>query len=66
MLYGEFLLYIGFFVAISTLKGPAFLGGPRRRYASDESANAMMNRASTRSLGGWLIFVGGMMWLIGI
>ena len=66
MLYGEILVFAGLFIAISTFKGPAFLGGPRRRYASDESANAMINRASTRSLGGWIIFGGGMMWLVGI
>ena len=56
----------GALLALSTLKLPMFFGGSKRRYASDDTVNAMLQRASVRSLGGWLIFGGTMMWLVGI
>ena len=64
--YGQYAVIAGLLIAASTLKRPVFLGGSRRRHASDENVSAMMNRASKRSLGGWLIFGGAMMWLVGI
>ena len=66
MTYGYYLILAGIIIAISTLKRPTWLGGRARRYTSDDTANAMLGRASRRSLAGYLIFAGTMMALLGI
>lgn len=63
-MYGEYLILAGVLIALSTVKRPVFLGGQKRRISSDDTAVAMLNRASVRSLGGYLIFGGTMMWLV--
>jgi len=66
MTYGNWLILLGVILAITTIKRPSWLGGPTRRYTSEDTANAMLTRASRRSLAGYLIFGGVMMALVGI
>jgi len=66
LLYGQYLIITGALLVVSTIKRPEFLGGQKHRYTSDDTTNAMLARASRRSLAGWLVFAGVMMWLVGI
>jgi hypothetical protein len=60
------MMIAGLALMISTRKRPEWLGGPRRRFAADETANAMSQRASRQSLGTYLIFAGAIFWLVGL
>tara|TARA_B100001113_G_C20852735_1_gene510364 strand:- start:101 stop:301 length:201 start_codon:yes stop_codon:yes gene_type:complete len=60
------LFAVGGVLIISTFKRPTWLGGPERRYMSEDSANAIIGRASRRSLAGYLILGGGLFWLVGL
>ena len=66
MLFGQWLVLLSVVVVLTTIKQPAWLGGPRRRYTSDDTANAILSRASRRSLAGYLAFGGSLMWLLGL
>ena len=58
MLVGKILIVVSVLLFVSTLKRPVFLGGPVRRYTSDDSAQAMLRRASRRSLSLWMMLGG--------
>ncbi len=66
MPYSYYLFIASVVLVVSTVKRPQCLGGPARRYTSDDTANAMLSRASRRSLAGYLVFGGAMMWLVGL
>ncbi|MEQ8484638.1 MAG: hypothetical protein RIB46_09765 [Pseudomonadales bacterium] len=52
------------FLMVSTIRRPTWLGGQKRRYMADDSADAEMGRASRRSLGMYLIGGGVAFWLV--
>ncbi|MEM7099025.1 MAG: hypothetical protein AAF541_12260 [Pseudomonadota bacterium] len=62
MKIGIFLFFLGLVLFISTLKRPTWLGGPKRRYTSDDTVNAMLRRSSRRSLGMYLAGIGAIFW----
>lgn len=51
---------------VSTFKRPTWLGGPLRRNTSDDSATAEFGRGSRRSLGGYLIIISAVFWMVGM
>ena len=65
MKIGIALFFLGVLLIVSTLKTPTWLGGPERRYTSDDTANAMLRRSSRRSLGMYLAAIGAMFWSFG-
>lgn len=65
MKIGIFLFVLGILLFASTLKRPTWLGGPKRRYAVDDTANAMLKRSSRRSLGMYLAGIGAIFWSFG-
>lgn len=60
------MLAAGGVLIVSTFKRPSWLGGPERRYMSEDSATAILGRASRRSLAGYLMLGGGLFWLVGL
>lgn len=66
MSISAWLFAVGAVLIVSTIKRPVWLGGPERRYMSEDSATAILGRASRRSLAGYLMLGGGLFWLVGL
>ena len=66
MLIAYWMFIAGALLIVTTIKPPVWLGGPERRYMSDDNTNAVLNRASRRSLAGYLILAGGIFWIVGM
>ena len=66
MLIGQWMILVAVFLILTTVKRPVWLGGPRRRYTADDTSNAMLSRASRRSLAGYIAFGGALFWLLGL
>ena len=66
MSISSWMFAAGAVLIVSTIKRPTWLGGPERRYMSEDSATAIIGRASRRSLAGYLILGGGMFWMVGL
>lgn len=65
MLVGQWLVLIGIVLILWTVKRPVWLGGPERRYTSEETTHAAVARAQKRTIGLWLIIGGAFAALLG-
>lgn len=65
MKIGILLVCLGVLMFVSTFKRPVWLGGPERRYTSDDTATAMLKRSSRRSMGMYLAGIGAIFWSFG-